>query len=90
MAKPPNHVDMTELSENVNLLRYIENEHAHLFCPSGVYRGILEWSIWTIPSRLSFSAYLLHVVIFRNSTAMQTTTHRASALAIVSIGAFLL
>uniref|UniRef100_A0A2A4JGW2 Acyltransferase 3 domain-containing protein n=1 Tax=Heliothis virescens TaxID=7102 RepID=A0A2A4JGW2_HELVI len=40
----------------------------------GLCRSILEWRPWTLLSRLSFCAYLVHVAIIRNTIAMQTTT----------------
>uniref|UniRef100_A0A2A4JF89 Acyltransferase 3 domain-containing protein n=1 Tax=Heliothis virescens TaxID=7102 RepID=A0A2A4JF89_HELVI len=40
----------------------------------GLCSSILEWRPWTLLSRLSFCAYLMHVAIIRNTIAMQTTT----------------
>ncbi|PZC73777.1 hypothetical protein B5X24_HaOG208788 [Helicoverpa armigera] len=44
----------------------------------GLYRTILEWRAWTLLSRLSFCAYLMHIAIIRNIIAMQTTTQRST------------
>ncbi|KAJ8717590.1 hypothetical protein PYW07_005520 [Mythimna separata] len=55
-----------------------------------LYRPIFEWPVWTIPSRLSFSAYLLHFALIRNFLGMQTTPYRGTAMVLVTRGAMLI
>ncbi|XP_047030806.1 nose resistant to fluoxetine protein 6-like [Helicoverpa zea] len=54
-----------------------------------LYRPIVSWRGWTIPSRLSFSAYLLHIGFARNNVAAVTSVYRTSlwimALCIVKV-----
>ncbi|CAG4967876.1 unnamed protein product [Parnassius apollo] len=37
------------------------------------YRGILEWNGWTSPARVSYSAYILHVLFVRSLTGTRST-----------------
>ncbi|XP_013137165.1 PREDICTED: nose resistant to fluoxetine protein 6-like [Papilio polytes] len=37
------------------------------------YRRILEWQGWTTPTRLSYSAYLLHLIVIEILTGTRTT-----------------
>ncbi|KAJ2951437.1 hypothetical protein O0L34_g13590 [Tuta absoluta] len=39
-----------------------------------VYRGIVEWRGWTVPSRLSYSLFLVHFIIIRLLIGTRTTT----------------
>uniref|UniRef100_A0A2A4JGE1 Uncharacterized protein n=1 Tax=Heliothis virescens TaxID=7102 RepID=A0A2A4JGE1_HELVI len=43
-----------------------------------LYWSAVAWRGWTIPSRLSFSAYLLHIGFARNNVAAITTVSRTS------------
>ncbi|CAG5014944.1 unnamed protein product [Parnassius apollo] len=37
------------------------------------YRGILEWNGWASPARVSYAAYILHVLFVRSLTGTRTT-----------------
>ncbi|KAI5646255.1 hypothetical protein NE865_01717 [Phthorimaea operculella] len=39
-----------------------------------VYRGIVEWRGWTVPSRLSYSLFLVHFIVIRLLIGTRTTT----------------
>ncbi|CAK1584159.1 unnamed protein product [Parnassius mnemosyne] len=50
-----------------------------------IYRGILEWNGWTSPARISYSAYILHVLFVRSLTGTRTTLIHVSLAYIVSV-----
>ncbi|KAJ2948782.1 hypothetical protein O0L34_g8039 [Tuta absoluta] len=39
-----------------------------------VYRGVVEWRGWTVPSRLSYSFFLVHLVLIRLINGTKSTT----------------
>ncbi|XP_013162684.1 PREDICTED: nose resistant to fluoxetine protein 6-like [Papilio xuthus] len=43
-----------------------------------VYRGILEWNGWASPARVSYCAYILHVLFVRTLTGSRTTLMHVS------------
>ncbi|KAG6455943.1 hypothetical protein O3G_MSEX009498 [Manduca sexta] len=45
-----------------------------------VYRGVVEWRGWTVPGRLSFSAYLLHASFVRYAAGVQTNITHSTKL----------
>ncbi|XP_068620640.1 nose resistant to fluoxetine protein 6-like [Battus philenor] len=44
----------------------------------GIYRGILEWNGWSSPARVSYCAYILHVLFVRTLTGSRTTLMHVS------------
>ncbi|XP_049877391.1 nose resistant to fluoxetine protein 6-like [Pectinophora gossypiella] len=49
-----------------------------IFKFENVYRGILEWRGWVVPSRVSYCAYILHVAFIRLLNATRTTLVHAT------------
>ncbi|XP_026739355.1 nose resistant to fluoxetine protein 6-like [Trichoplusia ni] len=56
-----------------------------IFEVDDLYRSILEWPGWTVPSRLTYSTYLVHIAFIRNYGCMQTTL-RMSYLVLIRVG----
>ncbi|KAJ2948779.1 hypothetical protein O0L34_g8037 [Tuta absoluta] len=50
-----------------------------------LYRGILEWPGWALPSRLSQCAYIVHVLIIKLLTGTGTTPIHVSLLHMIEI-----
>ncbi|XP_013137180.1 PREDICTED: uncharacterized protein LOC106102302 [Papilio polytes] len=50
-----------------------------------VYRGILEWKGWASPARVSYCAYILHVLFVRTLTGSRTTLMHVSVAHIVLV-----
>ncbi|KAF9405672.1 hypothetical protein HW555_013694 [Spodoptera exigua] len=44
-----------------------------IFKIDDICRRIVEWQGWTVPSRISYSAYLIHVAFIRHFVSYQTT-----------------
>ncbi|CAD0202861.1 unnamed protein product [Chrysodeixis includens] len=57
-----------------------------IFELEGLYKAILEWDGFTVPSRLTYSTYLMHVFFIRNYGCKQTTI-QMSYLVLIRIGA---
>ncbi|XP_037295153.1 nose resistant to fluoxetine protein 6-like [Manduca sexta] len=55
-----------------------------------VYRGVVEWRGWTVPGRLSFSAYLLHASFVRYAAGVQTIITHSTKLHMVQLFLFFL
>ncbi|XP_050551156.1 nose resistant to fluoxetine protein 6 [Spodoptera frugiperda] len=48
-----------------------------------VYRCVIEWSFWRIPSRLSYGVYLLHLLFVRKYAVTLTATRVVSAWTLI-------
>ncbi|CAG5014950.1 unnamed protein product [Parnassius apollo] len=44
-----------------------------VFKMENIYRGIFEWQGWTSPARVSYSAYIIHMLLIRSITGSRTT-----------------
>ncbi|KAF9799763.1 hypothetical protein SFRURICE_005056 [Spodoptera frugiperda] len=53
-----------------------------IFKIDDIVRNLLEWQGWTVPSRISYSAYLVHVAFIRHFVSYQTTTWHATFILI--------
>ncbi|XP_045487681.1 nose resistant to fluoxetine protein 6 [Pieris rapae] len=48
-------------------------------------RPILEWRMWKVPARLSYSAYIIHVTIIRLMTGLGTSVYDVNYLHLLQI-----
>ncbi|CAK1584173.1 unnamed protein product [Parnassius mnemosyne] len=57
-----------------------------VFKLENICRGILEWRGWTSPARVSYSAYIMHMLILKPITGTRTTLIHTTSLNIILIG----
>uniref|UniRef100_A0A2A4JFY4 Acyltransferase 3 domain-containing protein n=1 Tax=Heliothis virescens TaxID=7102 RepID=A0A2A4JFY4_HELVI len=75
------HIEDKIAKDTSEILEKIENNNVFMrkrLVRSNLYWSAVAWRGWTIPSRLSFSAYLLHIGFARNNVAAITTVSRTS------------
>ncbi|XP_013136936.1 PREDICTED: uncharacterized protein LOC106102075, partial [Papilio polytes] len=72
---------------------YFQDLRAHLIITpetSDIYRPIVEWQGWEVPARVSYAAYLLHLILIQIVTGLRTTLTHISIpqIILVSFGSF--